>query len=285
MAISRRTLLARLSAGVAAAAAPRLAAGAPGAVAAPTETLVGRAPLRLNRNGNAYGPSPEVIAAMQEAAATASFRYPDAEADALRDTIARHHQVAADRVLLGCGSGEVLRAAIDALVGTQKRVIAATPTFELVGQYARRAGAQLVEVPLNRNYSHDLRAMLAQTTAETGLIYLCNPNSPTGGLTRRDDLDAFLRSVPSTAAVLIDEAYHHYAADALDYASFIDRPADNDRVIVTRTFSKIHGLAGLRVGYAIAAPPMARLLAPRLLPGGVGVAAASRSSSTRHSRE
>ena len=116
--------------------------------------------------------------------------------------------------------------------------------------------------------------MLAQTTPETGLIYVCNPNNPTGGLTRRDDLDAFLRAVPSSAAVLIDEAYHHYAADALDYASFIDRPAENDRVIVTRSFSKIHGLAGLRVGYAIAAPHMARLLAPRLLPGGVGVVAA-----------
>lgn len=214
------------------------------------------------------------MTAMREAALGAAFRYPDVEAEALRVMIASRHGVPREQVVLGCGSREILRAAIDAFVGTQKTLVAATPTFALVAECARLAGAQVVGVPLNREYSHDLKAMLAQTTPDTGLIYVCNPNNPTGGLTRRDELEAFLRSVPSTTAVLIDEAYHHYAGDALDYASFIDRPAENDRVIVTRSFSKIYGLAGLRVGYAIAAPRMTRLLAPRLLPGGVSVVAA-----------
>lgn len=277
MAISRRALLARLSAGAAAAvAAPRWAVGSSRATpsATPPDTIAPGQPIRLNRNENAYGPSAVVMTAMREAALGAAFRYPDVEAEALRVMIASQHGVPREQVVLGCGSREILRAAIDAFVGTQKTLVAATPTFALVAECARLAGAQVVGVPLNREYSHDLKAMLAQTTPDTGLIYVCNPNNPTGGLTRRDELEAFLRSVPSTTAVLIDEAYHHYAGDARDYASFIDRPAENDRVIVTRSFSKIYGLAGLRVGYAIAAPRMTRLLAPRLLPGGVSVVAA-----------
>lgn len=276
MAISRRTLLARLASGAAAAmAAPRLAAGSPRATpdAAPPEVVPGR-PVRLNRNVNAYGPSAVVMTAMREAALTAAFRYPDLEAEALRKAIAGHHGVSPEQVVLGCGSGEIVRAAIDAFAGAQKTLLAAAPTFELVAEHARHTATQVVGVPLNSHYAHDLKAMRAQITPDTGLIYVCNPNNPTGTLTRRDDLEAFLRSVPVTTVVLIDEAYDHYARDAVDYASFIDRPAENDRVIVTRSFSKIHGLAGLRVGYAIAAPQVARLLAPRLVPGGVSVIAA-----------
>lgn len=288
MAISRRTLLARLSAGAAAAvAAPRRAAGSSRATpgATPPDAVAPRQPLRLNRNENAYGPSAVVLTAMREAALGAAFRYPDVEAEALRRAIAGHHGVPPAQVVLGCGSGEILRAAIAACVGPQKTLVAATPTFERVAEWAQQAGARVVGVPLTREYSHDLRAMLAQTTPETGLVYVCNPNSPTGGLTRREELEAFVRAVPAPTAVLIDEAYHHYAGDALDYASFIDRPAENDRVIVTRSFSKIHGLAGVRVGYAIAAPPMARLLAPRLLPGGVSVVAARAAAAALDDRE
>src|SRR5207237_7465457 len=111
-----------------------------------------------------------------------------------------------------------------------------------------------VAVPLSKDYSHDLAGMLARSDAATGLVYVCNPNNPTGSLTRRRDLDVFIRQLPETTYVLIDEAYHHYVGESSDYASFLDRPLDDRRVIVARSFSKISGLAGLRIGYAVAAP-------------------------------
>ena len=137
-----------------------------------------------------------------------------------------------------------------------------------------RAGAEVVGVRVSRDYTHDLDAMLARIDAETRLVYICNPNNPTGRLTGRRDLEAFLRKLPAACVVLMDEAYHHYAGESPDYASFIDRPVDDGRVIVTRTFSKIYGLAGLRVGYAVAAVPVARVLAAHALADGVSVVAA-----------
>jgi histidinol-phosphate aminotransferase len=231
-------------------------------------------PIRLNHNENAYGPSSAAMTAIRETTGTAASRYPDGAAEALRKAIAGHHGVPLEWVVLGCGSSEILRAAIDVFAGTQRKLIAATPTFGLVGEYAQRAGAQVVGVPLNQDYAHDLEAMRVQTTADTGLIYIANPNNPTGTLTERADLEAFLRSVPATTVVVIDEAYHHYVGDVLSYSSFIDRPVQHARVIVTRTFSKIHGLAGLRAGYAVAAPEIVRQLVPRLLADGVGIVAA-----------
>jgi len=142
----------------------------------------------------------------------------------------------------------------------------ALPTFDVMGDAALRVGAEVVAVPLKKDYSHDLEVMLERSDASTGLIYLCNPNNPTGTLTHRRDLEIFIRRLPARISVLIDEAYHHYVGESSDYASFIDRPIDDDRVIVARTFSKIYGLAGLRIGYAIAAPQTSRLLAAHQLP-------------------
>jgi len=165
-------------------------------------------------------------------------------------------------VVLGCGSSELLRTAVDTFVGPGRTLISAVPSFELPGLHAQRGGGEVVAVPLTRNHAHDLGAMLARADATTGLVYICNPNNPTGTLTRRPELEAFLEKLPATTHVLIDEAYHHYVGDSADYASFLDRPVDDPRLIVTRTFSSIHGLAGARLGYAIAAPRTARLLAP-----------------------
>jgi len=138
---------------------------------------------------------------------------------------------------------------------------------------------------LSRNYSHDLAAMLERADATAGLIYICNPNNPTGTLTRRRDLEQFIRELPDTTCVLIDEAYHHYVGESSDNASFIDRPVDDARVMVTRSFSKIHGLAGLRVGYAIAATKTARLLAAGRLPGSVNVVAAQAAAAALDDQE
>ena len=117
-----------------------------------------------------------------------------------------------------------------------------------------------MSIPLTAGYAHDLDAMLSCCDSTTGLVYICNPNNPTGSLTHRRDLEAFIARLPSTTYVVIDEAYHHYVDDASDYRSFIDHPIRDQRVIVTRSFSKIHGLALHRIGYAIARPDVAARL-------------------------
>jgi histidinol-phosphate aminotransferase len=267
MPISRRTLLQRLRTGAAATVAvpwlAELSAAGPS----------GR-PIRLNRNENTYGPSEQAMAAMRQALTSAN-RYADVETEALRRKIADGHRVAPEQVVLGCGSGEVLHMAVDAFVGSRKKLIVAVPTFDAIGDAARRVGAEVVAVPLKKDYSHDLEAMLARSDATTGLVYICNPNNPTGTLTSRRELEGFIRWLPPTTAVLIDEAYHHYVDPSSDYASFIDRPLNGAGIIVARSFSKIYGLAGLRIGYAIAAPQTSRLLAAHRLPDDVNVVAAA----------
>jgi histidinol-phosphate aminotransferase len=277
VAISRRTLLGRLGAGAAAMVTePRLVADSIGSTfgGAPAGTDRSGDPIRLHRNENAYGPSAAMVAAIRGAASAAASRYPDVEAEVLRRKIAGLHRVSPEQVVLGCGSGEILRTALDVLVGPRKKLVTTLPTFESIGGWAQRAGAEVVSVQVSRDYTHDLDAMLARIDGETRLVYLCNPNNPTGRLTGRRDLEAFLRRLPASIVVLMDEAYHHYAGGSSDYVSFIDRPVDDSRVIVTRTFSKIYGLAGLRVGYAVAAVPMARVLAAHRLSDGVSAVAA-----------
>jgi histidinol-phosphate aminotransferase len=230
-------------------------------------------PIILSRNENAYGPSQKVLASMQDSLRFAN-RYPDPAVAALHDRVAKSHSVKLDQVVLGCGSGEILSTAASAFLGPGKTLITALPTFEAISRCAKTLAAQVVEVPLIKTYSHDLPAILGQADSTTGLVYICNPNNPTASLTPRKDLEDFLRKLPSTATVLIDEAYHHYVEPTADYSSFIDKPIDDDRVIVARTFSKVFGLAGIRVGYAVGAPAKMQALAVRRLPEGLNAVGA-----------
>jgi histidinol-phosphate aminotransferase len=275
MPISRRNLLCQFGAGaVMSAALPSLAES--GFVEFPlslAEVRSGGPLIFLGRNENAYGPSEKVIAAMSGAEHSAN-RYAEAQATVLRDRIAMLHGIKAEQIVLGCGSGEILNVAAATFAGRGKKVITALPSFEYLGRAAKIDGAEVITVPLIKNFAHDLSAMLARTDGATGLIYICNPNNPTASITPRRDIEDFLQKLPRTAMVLIDEAYHHYVAPTASYASFIDRPVNNDRVIVTRTFSKVYGLAGIRVGYAVASPETARTLLARCLPAGINVVAA-----------
>ena len=209
--------------------------------------------IRLYSNENAYGPSSRVMDAIR-AAALNSNRYPRLRYGDLVERIAAAHQVAPDQVLVGCGSTEILRTAACAFCGKGKRVIHAAPTFEAVQHYARAVDSESLAVPLTPAYAHDLDRMLTAATSSPGLVYICNPNNPTASLTPRKDLEAFISKLSGKTLVVIDEAYHHYAAPSGMYASLLDRPVDYENVIVTRTFSKVYGLAGLRLGYAIASP-------------------------------
>ena len=209
--------------------------------------------LLLNSNENAYGPSPKVVEIIKSSDLTIN-RYPRRDYKPLVERIASANHVKPEQVLLGCGSTEILRMAAFAFLDKGKQLVQGLPTFEAIEHYARAMGSEVVSVPLARDFSHDLDGMLAHVNASATLVYICNPNNPTATLTSRSDLEAFIGKLPPSAHVVIDEAYHHYAGQSGMYASFIDRPLDDNKVIVTRTFSKVYGLAGLRLGYAMASP-------------------------------
>lgn len=274
MPISRRNLLSKLMAGAATGAALQTFRDFSFAQTPSVPRIHSFAQLiLLSHNENPYGPSEKVLAVMREAL-SGSNRYPRTEYDSLVNKIAVFHRVRPEQIVLGCGSSEILRLAAAAFLGPGKKFIQASPTFPLPGEFAQNAGAEVISVPLNRTYEHDLEAMLARSDGSAGLVYLCNPNNPTGTLTRRKTIEAFLRKLPATTAVLIDEAYHHFVSENSDYASFVDRPFDDGRVMVARTFSKIYGLAGMRVGYVVAPPEIARRLSKSRLELGVSVVSA-----------
>lgn len=207
-------------------------------------------PVLLNSNENAYGPFPSVLAMANPFQGV--NRYPDHHSDVLSEKLAAFNKVNPGQIVTGCGSTEILRMAANAFLGPDKKLIMAAPTFEAIGHYASVVHAQTVKVPLAANFTHDLAAMLRAATPDTGLVYICNPNNPTGNLTPRSDLDDFMARLPKNVHVLMDEAYHDFVPATPEYVSYIDRPITDSRLIVARTFSKIYGLAGMRLGYAVA---------------------------------
>lgn len=269
MPINRRKFFRNIAAGAAATAAlPPFAEIALSELVPSSRASEPGGPIILSRNENAYGPSQKVVAAMQNSLQFAN-RYPDPATEALHKRIAQSHSIRPEQLVLGCGSGEILSTSAAAFLGSGKKLLTALPTFEAIGRCAKMLGAEVIEIPLTKNYSHDLDAMLARADASTGLVYICNPNNPTGSLTPRKELEAFVRKLPSGTTVLIDEAYHHFAGSTPDYSSFIDHAINDERVIVARTFSKVYGLAGIRAGYAVGAPEKIKSLAERRLPEGL----------------
>ena len=226
----------------------------------------------LNSNENAYGPMPSVAPAMAKALEFAN-RYPDRQIDNLTERIAAYHSVSADRVMLGCGSTEILRMAVYGFL--QKpgaKLVTASPTFEVVEAFARIMGAPVATVPLTSDYGHDLDAMRA-AVGSAGLVYICNPNNPTASLTPRRQIEDFITALPPDVTVLIDEAYHHFAVGAEGYTSFLEKPVHDPRVVVARTFSKIYGMAGIRLGYAVAEPEAINAIARYQLPDHINMVA------------
>jgi histidinol-phosphate aminotransferase len=230
-------------------------------------------PIRLDTNINPYGPSTRVVEVIRANLELVN-QYPDREYGPLVERIADFHRVKPKQITLGSGSRDVLRMAVAAFLPGGKRFVLASPTFEPVANLAKQVGAEVTPVPLNKHYAHDLDAMLHRTNASTRLLYICNPNNPTGSLTPRKDLESFLEKLPSKVVVVIDEAYHEYVGPHSDYASFIDHPIADKRVLVVRTFSKIHGLAGLRLGYAVGSEEASLKLSALQLERGVNIVAA-----------
>lgn len=208
--------------------------------------------VRLSSNENPYGPSQSALKAMTDGFSLA-WRYPDEHADALVDELARLNNVTADQILLGDGSGEILKLGAVAFTNKDKKIVIANPTFEAIGRHASVSRAEVVKIDLTSNYSHDLPKTLAAANdpaGSAGLVYICNPNNPTASITPKNDLAEFLAKVSPATIVMVDEAYHHYV-ESKDYESVIPLVKQYPNLIVARTFSKIYGMAGLRCGYCV----------------------------------
>ena len=278
MSISRRNLLSNIGVGaVVGAAAPALR-GFRFPPATETASVASAAnPILLYRNENPYGPSEKVLAVLRESAAGGN-RYPRTEYGTLVDKLAALHKVKREQIVLGCGSGEILCMAALAFLKPGKKLIEAAPTFPALGRLAQTAGIEVADVPLNKRYEHDLAVMLDHARSSVGLVYIVNPNNPTGTITPRKEIEAFISQLPSNVTVLIDEAYHHFVMPGGAYESFLDRPLGDPRIIVSRTFSKIYGLAGMRIGYAVATPEIAKRLVVGFPDWSVGVVSARAAS-------
>jgi histidinol-phosphate aminotransferase len=230
---------------------PEAATAAGSAAAVESSPSAAAAVVRLSSNENPYGPSAAALDAMRAAFGVA-WRYPDEEEDPLLDEIARQNGVDPGQVLLGAGSSEILKLCAAAFTGAGRPAVTASPTFEALAIYARRQGAKVIAVPLTGDFRHDLPKMLA-AAPETGVFYLCNPNNPTASITPRGEVRAFLAKVPARSMALVDEAYFHYV-ESDDYESVVPLVEEHPNLIVTRTFSKVYGMAGVRCGYALARP-------------------------------
>ncbi len=204
----------------------------------------------INSNENPYGPSPRAIAAITGSEAVAC-RYPDDLYGRAINSIAQLHHVDRSNVILGCGSTEILRVCDASFVGSDKQLVVAEPTFEAVTYYAKVSRASAVKVPLTSDFRHDLPAMARASASNTGLVYVCNPNNPTATINTRAEFAGFLAQVPPSVYVLVDEAYFHFVEDPR-YSSVVDMIPQHPNLIVTRTFSKVYGMAGMRLGYAVA---------------------------------
>jgi histidinol-phosphate aminotransferase len=194
-------------------------------------------------------PFPEVVAAIAAAAPEVN-RYPEDSGYYLVNALADRHGVHPSQIWLGAGSTQLLGCIALAVGGTGTSAVYASPSFVMYPIASLVAGAEPIEVPLDEDWQYDLDTMLGAIRDDTTVVYVCNPNNPTATYRSGADVEAFIDAVPSDVLVVVDEAYHDYVT-ASDYASALPIAASRDNVVVTRTFSKIYGLAGLRIGYAV----------------------------------
>ncbi len=212
--------------------------------------------LKLSSNEHPCAPFPSAIRAM-EAVLPRLNRYPDGAAKALRGRLCEKLDVADENLVVSNGSNELLRLIGQAVLRPGDEVVFAWPSFVVYPMVAQMFGAKSVKVPLAEGEVHDLDAMLAAITDRTRIVFLCNPNNPTGTVYGRDAFNAFLDAVPSEVIVVVDEAYFEFVDDA-DYPDGLSRFETDGRVAVLRTFSKIYSLAGLRIGYGVLPAQLAR---------------------------
>lgn len=211
--------------------------------------------IKLASNENPLGPSPKALAAMREALERSHF-YPDGGGWALRSAIAEKLNLGRENVILGNGSNEIIEFIGHAFLRPGDEVITARHAFAVYGLMAQLFSAKTIEVP-DPGYKHDLDAMLAAVTRHTRQLFIANPNNPTGTMVSQEEIDRFMDKVPSHVLVIFDEAYNEFLDEAPDTLKYV---REGRNVVVMRTFSKIQGLANLRIGYGLAPKEIAEVL-------------------------
>ena len=213
--------------------------------------------IKLASNENPLGPSPLAVQAIAESAVQVHL-YPDGNAYYLKKELAEYLEVPAEHLILGNGSNDVLQLIAEAYIAPGDEVIYAAGAFVVYSLVTKLCNATAVVVPMV-NDTHDLSAMAAAITEKTKVIFIANPNNPTGTMVTADETAAFMERVPDDGLVVFDEAYYEYVARS-DYPQTLRYVLDGRNFIITRTFSKIYGLAGLRIGYGIAPPALVETL-------------------------
>ncbi|MBE9562612.1 MAG: histidinol-phosphate transaminase [Proteobacteria bacterium] len=214
--------------------------------------------IKLASNENPLGPSPLVLEVIQANLSELS-RYPDGNGFELKQAIATKYNVEMDSITLGNGSNDILELIARAFVTPQQSVIFSAHAFAVYPLVTQAIGAKMIITPAI-NWGHDLTAMLDAICDDTRLIFIANPNNPTGTWLDKNSLQNFLELIPSNIIVVLDEAYYEYACKNPDYPNSLNWLKTYPNLVITRTFSKAYGLAGLRVGYSISHPQIANLL-------------------------
>ncbi len=223
---------------------------------------------KLNANENPYGPSPMAVKAFKNAAIDGN-RYAWKQLFQLIDKIADFEGVAFENVIMGPGSSDLLEKFAMVLFADGGNVVSADPAYMSLIRVAEACSGTWKSVPLKKDWSHDLKAMEAAIDSDTKLVYICNPNNPTGTITDSAELLGFCSRVSEKVPVFVDEAYLWFLDDAVKH-SMVKLVSEGKNIIVARTFSKIHGMAGLRVGYGIAQKAMVEKI-QKITRGGMGI--------------
>jgi histidinol-phosphate aminotransferase len=213
--------------------------------------------IKLASNENPLGPSPKAIAAIKKAVEGLS-RYPDGSGFYLSQALANKYGVDLNQIILGNGSNELIELVVRTFVQPGDEIISADPSFVVYRMIAQAAGGTNVIVPC-RDMRHDLDAMAERITPKTRIVFIANPNNPTGTMNSQAEMDRFMDRVPDHMIVAVDEAYSEYVTHA-DYPDSLDYLKTGKNVLALRTFSKIYGLAGIRIGYGITTPEIAELM-------------------------
>lgn len=211
--------------------------------------------IKLASNENPHGPSPKALAAMQQAASDVN-RYPDQHD--LTNALATYTGLASNQIVIGNGSNDVLDLIARVFLDTGSKVVVSQYAFLVYELVSKLSNATVVTTPA-KDFGHDLAAMAAAITPVTRIIWIANPNNPTGNFIPYTEIKSFLEQIPSTVIVVLDEAYYEYLdrADQVDTAAWL---AEHPNLVIVRTFSKIYGLAGARIGYGLASPAIAELM-------------------------
>jgi len=205
--------------------------------------------VKLASNENPLGPSPEALKAIGDSFSDPN-RYPDGAGYYLKKALSETLSVSEEELILGNGSNELLDIAARTFMKAGDEAVMASPSFVVYAMAVQSVGGTSVQVPL-KNYAHDLSAMAAAITPKTKIVFIANPNNPTGTFNRKDELDMLMEKVTDEVLVVMDEAYYEYVS-APDYADSMKHFRTGKNILILRTFSKIYGLAGLRMGYGIA---------------------------------